>query len=1175
MRGKKFFAWLLTAALVLGMFPVPAMAAEAGGFEYEVNGDAVTITGYTGSGIDVVIPSVIDGKTVTSIGHGAFYNCTSLKSVEIPDSVTSIVAYAFDTCSALTSVKIPGNVTTISDHTFTNCHNLTEIELPDSVTSIGEEAFSYCTSLASIKIPNGVTSIGNIAFYDCTSLASIKIPNGVTSIGNDAFSNCTSLESAEIPDSVTSIGSGAFSYCTSLASIKIPNGVETIKNDTFRRCSALESVEIPDSVTSIDSGAFSDCVALRTIEIPYKVTSIGFQAFNYCPALELIVLPAGCDTTNASIPREATQMKYTVDSDGTVTITSVIPGSNGLNAELLPATIGGKPFKVENCSHQFGYSHVDNGDGMTHTETCVLCKQAAGNTAPHYGVGTCSLCQGRIAAEVTLTQASYEYTGVAIIPDVIVTQKTGDSPLQGYWGDYTVTCSNNVNTGTATVHVSIRNGETISKTFTITPATPTITWGTQGPLAYTGQPAAITPPEVTLVNNETFRGTISYSYAEAGGSAFADGLPAGVGTYTVRAAVAASGNYTAASETVNIEIQKAGAPTANTGTIYIQNDAAQTYTFDLAQLLPTLDAGAEFGTTAYALGGISLGNYYTGGAKIEGGRLELPIQAVSGGAGEQIGTMTVTITSPNYQPMTATIKVCITEKIPVTITGVTAQSATYNGKPQQGYTGSPTNEDGYSGGYTIAYNTADGRAPTDTGSYTVTIRPSDAGYTGSVTLSFTIEKATVTVKADDKTATTGDAAPALTYTVTGLADGERLKTAPTVVYVTTPDMSRAGTTAIKASGAEVPDGGNYNVAITYVDGTLTVNSPVVMNYTVAFNSQGGSAVSSQTVTAGCKVTKPSDPTRSGYNFGGWYKESACTTVWNFDTDTVTGDITLYAKWTQNTSSVGGGDWYTPPTYPPTVEKPSEGGTVTVSPSRPSTGDKVTVRPKPDSGYEVEKVTVTDKNGRPVTVTKNPDGTYSFTQPNGTVKVEVIYKSTETLWSNPFRDVTETAWYYEAVRYVSENGLMNGYSDGRFGSDDNLSRAQLAQILFNREGRPGVNYLLQFGDVPGEAWYTEAVRWATSQGIVGGYGNGSFGPNDPITREQLAVMLWRYSGSPAATNKELHFADMDESSGYALEALRWAVEKGVINGKSGGILDPRGLATRAETAQILKNFLEDK
>ena len=178
-----------------------------------------------------------------------------------------------------------------------------------------------------------------------------------------------------------------------------------------------------------------------------------------------------------------------------------------------------------------------------------------------------------------------------------------------------------------------------------------------------------------------------------------------------------------------------------------------------------------------------------------------------------------------------------------------------------------------------------------------------------------------------------------------------------------------------------------------------------------------------------------------------------------------------------------------------------------------------------------------------------------------------------VWVSPFSDVSEGAWYYDAVRYASENGLMGGYGNGLFGPHDNLSRAQFAQILFNREGRPVVNYLLQYGDVASGAWYTEAVRWATSQGIVGGYGNGMFGPNDNITREQLAVMLWRYAGSPAATHKELLFNDTDEISGYALEALRWAVENDIISGYGDGRLGPQGLATRAQTAQMLMNFLK--
>lgn len=278
------------------------------------------------------------------------------------------------------------------------------------------------------------------------------------------------------------------------------------------------------------------------------------------------------------------------------------------------------------------------------------------------------------------------------------------------------------------------------------------------------------------------------------------------------------------------------------------------------------------------------------------------------------------------------------------------------------------------------------------------------------------------------------------------------------------------------------------------------------------------------------------------------------------------------------SSGGGSDAPPAGTYPPTVVRPGEGGGAAVSPTYPEKGDTVTVWPRPKEGYELDALTVTDPDGSPVAVTAKPDGTYTFTQPEGRVKIEVTYRPAapaETTRNRLFTDVAEGDWYYEAVRFVRERGLMNGYSDGQFGPNNPLSRAQLAQILFNKEGRPGVNYLMDFSDVADEAWYAGAIRWAASRGIVGGYGNGAFGPNDPITREQLAVMLWRYSGSPAAANMELNFNDESAVSPFAREALCWAVENGILNGYGGGRLVPQGQATRAQTAQMLKNFIENQ
>ena len=201
------------------------------------------ITGYTTSPLgELVIPSEINGQTITSIGDSAFEGCSGLTSVTIPESVTSISYAAFKKCSALTSVTIP-----------------------NSVTSIGDSAFYYCSALTSVTIPNSVTSIGNKAFEGCSGLTSVTIPNSVTSIGQFAFSSCSKLTSVTIPESVTSISYAAFRYCSGLTSVTIPNSVTSIDGVAFGSCTKLPSVTIPNSVKSIGYLAFGSCTNLKSI----------------------------------------------------------------------------------------------------------------------------------------------------------------------------------------------------------------------------------------------------------------------------------------------------------------------------------------------------------------------------------------------------------------------------------------------------------------------------------------------------------------------------------------------------------------------------------------------------------------------------------------------------------------------------------------------------------------------------------------------------------------------------------------------------------------------------------------------------------------------------------------------------------------------------------------------
>ena len=290
--------------------------------------------GYSGN---IVIPQVVEynslSYSVTTIGYQAFWNCSVLTSVTIPNSVTTIDSSAFDSCSGLTSLTIPNSVTSIGNQAFGNCTGLISMTIPSSVTVIETQTFLGCSNLTSVSIPNSVTSIEYNAFRNCSSLTSVTIPNSVTSIGAGAFSGCSSLNSVHItdlsawcdikfftsltlpfsrsyhlilngteinnlviPDNVTTIGEGAFCYCSYLTSVTLPNSVSSIGANAFQYCSSLASVSIPNSVTSIGANAFYSCSSLTSVTIPNSVTSISENAFYWCKKLTSISIGSGIKT---------------------------------------------------------------------------------------------------------------------------------------------------------------------------------------------------------------------------------------------------------------------------------------------------------------------------------------------------------------------------------------------------------------------------------------------------------------------------------------------------------------------------------------------------------------------------------------------------------------------------------------------------------------------------------------------------------------------------------------------------------------------------------------------------------------------------------------------------------------------------------------------------------------
>ena len=242
------------------------------------------------------LTSVTISSGVTSIGAYAFYLCSGLTSVTIPDSVTCIGSNAFTDCSGLAEVHISdlaawcgisfesstANPCHYAHRLFLNGEEITDLVIPDSVTSLSDYAFYGCSGLTSVTIPDSVTSIGYCAFYGCSGLTSVTIPDSVTNIGEYAFSGCSGLTSVTIPDSVTSIGNYAFNNCSGLTAITIPDSVAEIGRYAFCGCSGVSSLIIPDSVVSLEEGAFEACSGLKTIILGDGITSLsGFRFSSY------------------------------------------------------------------------------------------------------------------------------------------------------------------------------------------------------------------------------------------------------------------------------------------------------------------------------------------------------------------------------------------------------------------------------------------------------------------------------------------------------------------------------------------------------------------------------------------------------------------------------------------------------------------------------------------------------------------------------------------------------------------------------------------------------------------------------------------------------------------------------------------------------------------------------
>lgn len=269
-------------------------------------------------------------------------------------------------------------------------------------------------------------------------------------------------------------------------------------------------------------------------------------------------------------------------------------------------------------------------------------------------------------------------------------------------------------------------------------------------------------------------------------------------------------------------------------------------------------------------------------------------------------------------------------------------------------------------------------------------------------------------------------------------------------------------------------------------------------------------------------------------------------------------------------------------YTVSVSSDTDHGSIRVNPTRAERGDTVTITVTPDDGYELDRLIVADSDGDELDLKRLSDTRYTFEMPRGRVTVEAVFALMEeeepASPALPFGDVAQNAWYYDAVQYVYENGLMDGTGGGAFSPAATTTRGMVVTILYRLAGQPTSASTSAFSDVAVGQWYSDAVSWASANGIVSGYGDGTFGPNDTVTREQLAAILYRFAQTQSEdvtqTGALSSFTDGGDTAQWAQSAMSWAVGNGLISGKGNGVLDPQGTATRAEVAAILARFCQN-
>lgn len=1115
---------------------------------------------------DVTMTQIIADNSVTVIPAYGFRGWDVPYTVSFSNSVQAIGACAFENSALYGSISLPSALNSIGDNAFCGTQ-ITDITIPSGVETIRKFTFSDCTQLSSVTLPERVTSVDDYAFNGCTQLSSVTLPDGVTSIGDAAFRYCERLSSITLPDGLTSIGSGAFEDCTDLTFIAIPETVTSFGTNIFQG-SGLQSAELPSGMISIPTKMFVDCTSLSSVTIPDSVLYINIYAFSNTN-LEQITLPDGLEHINGSAFEGCPMRSIVIPKS----VTRIVSNAVGYPNPETFTIYGYRGTIAETYAAENGITFVPLDEADLYAELTSLPWLADSICGTPRWPGS-----GLPAEKVNNLWVNVCSSENAVYSDVSleITLPTGFSFQK-----------NELDT-TRTVYIGNLYGSTSIQLPDIYPI-------------YLSDASA----------GRQYYLTFQVSGKEQYESSYTTG--------TCQDAFFSISQATRSAQTSNAVIGDVTVPwsdallsTQKNRNVEILSAVLSQLAYDPEQCGEFLDALGFGDIQSYGFSGVNVnacGRYIACKQVIVGDEIRnLVFTVVRGttGVGEWLGNINVGggdahksfATSASYVEKDLS-HYCTShgyqkKNTQFLVTGHSRGAATANLVAHWLNCESVIADSSLVSAYTFATPTVSGNISADTAQadgnihnyifFQDVIRNAPSmqyyGRYGNVYI-FGFE----TPPEDASTWT--DSFGIEHYVFGGYTESELLNC---ILYSINPrGESLAGMMARVYS---------------MLKACLTTTGLPLGDLTAApgaAHSMRNYLKAVQTGTAAASVDQVMQRTQDAY---AWFLEhifnpakpdmetSATFVEHSFLGDA---DIRVYNRQDEEIASFTGSE----------ITSSDDALTLYFM------GDaRVVAIPSELGGnYYFRAEGYADGTLRHAVVTYGMDGVehLSLSENLSIGAGESIFLGSgedypqyadpdemeallESLWQYsdeiqvvlPFSDVAESAWYYTAVEFAWQNSLFAGATDTTFAPNAPMTRAMLVAVLWRMDGRPETGGTgTTFADVPDSQYYTQAVCWASENGIVAGMSETRFNPNGNVTREQIAAIIYRYArfkGYDTSGNADLSgFPDNGSVSDYARTALSWANAAGLISGEkaSDGTvrLNPKGNATRAQVASILMRYLQ--